>query len=173
VIRHRSRGQALAELAIAAPLVLVLIMGVAQVGVIVYDQVTVDTAAREGARIASEQPNGSQAYSGGAAVAPPYPTCPSSGSTTNPVCNAVWNASGMLNGQSMAVTIQPQSGSSYGDSSCATSGSASGDVEVTVRYNAPIFVPLVGQIFQSSPGVRQVTSSVTTRVEPCSLTQGR
>ena len=169
---HRSRGQALAELAVAAPLLLVLVLGVAQVGVIVYDQVTVDTAAREGARIASEQPNSSQAYVSGSAVSAPYPTCPSSGTSTNPVCNAVWNASGMLNGQSMQVTIAPQPGSSYGDGGCTSTGSASGDVQVTVGYDAPVFVPLLGQIFQSSPGVRHVTSTVTLRVDPCTLTQG-
>lgn len=160
-------------MALVAPLLLVLILGVAQVGVIVYDQVTVDTAAREGARIASEQPNGSQAYSGGVAAASPYPTCPSSGSSTNPVCNAVWNASGLLNGQSMTVGIAPQlpAGSPV---PCAQWPLAAPDgyVKLTVSYDAPVFVPLIGQLFQSSPGVRRVTSVVNARVEPCSLTQG-
>lgn len=167
------------ELAIAAPLLLVLLLGVAQVGVIVYDQVTVDTAAREGARIASEQPNGSQAYAGGSAVASPYPTCPSSGSSSNPVCNAVWNASGWLNGHSMSITVAPQSVPAYDSTAlpaaCASqwpSSVADGYVQVTVGYDSPIFVPLLGQIFQSSPGVRHVSAVVNTRVEPCTLTQG-
>jgi Flp pilus assembly protein TadG len=173
-LRPRSRGQALVELAIAAPLLLSLLLGVAQVAVIVYDQVTVDTAAREGARVGSEQPNGSGAYSGGSPVAAPYPTCPSSGTSTNPVCNAVWNASGLLSGQSMAVSIAPQAASGYSPDCSSYPGAVTdGYVQVTVSYNAPIFVPLLGQLFQSSPGVRQVTAVVSARVEPCTLTQGR
>lgn len=177
--RHRGRGQSLVEAAIAAPLLLLLILGVAQVGIIVYDQVTIDTAAREGARVGSEQPNGSQAYSAGAAASSPYPTCPASGTSTNPVCNAVWNASGYLNGQSMGITIAPQSPGPAAVSLSATCSSQwptavpDGYVNVTVSYNAPVFLPLVGQLFQSSSGVRLVKSVVSARVEPCTLTQGK
>jgi Flp pilus assembly protein TadG len=165
-------------MAVAAPVLLALLMGIAQVGVIVYDQVTVDTAAREAARIGSEQPNGSQAYSNGAPVSSPYPTCPSSGTTTNPVCAAVWNDSGWLNGQSMNVGIQPLPGAPGAtlSQSCQTNwpnSVADGYVQVTVSYDSPIFVPLIGQIFQSSPGVRRVSAVVSARVEPCTLTQGR
>ena len=166
------------ETAVAAPLLLVLILGVVQVGVIVYDQVTVDTAAREGARIASEKPNGSNAYVSGAAAAAPYPTCPSSGTSTNPVCNAVWTASGLLNGQSMAIAIAPQAAGPAAtglSATCQSQWPASvpdGYVQVTVQYNAPVFLPIVGQFFQTGPGVRQVTSAVSARVEPCTLTQG-
>jgi Flp pilus assembly protein TadG len=173
-LRRRSRGQALVELAVVAPLLVTLVVGIAQVGVIMYDQVTIDTAAREGARVGSEQPNGSAAYSSGTAVSSPYPTCPSSGTSTNPVCNAVWNASGLLNGQSMQVTIAPESPGSTTSASCSQWPTAvtDGYVRVTVSYNAPVFLPLVGQFFQTSPGVRQVTSVVSARVDPCSLTQG-
>src|SRR5437588_721139 len=48
--RRRRLGQALVETAIAAPLLVVLLLGGAQVGSIAYDQVSLDTAAREGAR---------------------------------------------------------------------------------------------------------------------------
>jgi Flp pilus assembly protein TadG len=168
------RGQALVEMAIAAPLLLLLVVGVAQVGVIVYDQVTIDTAAREGARVGSEQPNSSQAYSSGTATSPPYATCPASGSSTNPVCNAVWNASGLLTGHSMSVTIAPQQpGANPATCSSSPTAVADGYVQVTVSYQAPVFVPLLGQLFQTGPGVRQVTSVVTARVEPCTLTQGQ
>lgn len=172
--RHtRSRGQALVEMAIAAPLLLVLILVVAQVGVIVYDQVTIDNAAREGARVGSEQPNHSLAYVAGVRVSPPFPSCPSA--STNPVCVAVRNASKLLAGTAPTVTIEPDSaGASPATCSAMPSAVADGYVKVTVMYDAPVFVPLIGQFFQSSdsPGVRHVKSVVSARVEPCSLTQG-
>lgn len=160
------------EIAIAAPLLLVLILGVAQVGVIVYDQVTIDTAAREGARVGSEQPNNSQAYTSGAPVPSPYPTC--TPGSSNPVCMAVTNSSGLLNGTALITTIQPDSaGASPATCSTMPAAVADGYVKVTVEYNAPVFVPLIGQLFQSSAGVRRIKAVVSARVEPCSLTQGQ
>jgi Flp pilus assembly protein TadG len=50
------------ELALVAPILLVLIVGRAQIGSIVYEGVSVATAAQEGARVASEQPINSAAY---------------------------------------------------------------------------------------------------------------
>lgn len=63
--RRRQRGQALAELAIVMPIIMVLLLGTAQVGAILYGQITVDTAAREGARAASYNPDTSGVYSAG------------------------------------------------------------------------------------------------------------
>lgn len=177
--RRRSRGQAMVELAVAAPLLLVLLLGIAQIGVILYDQVTVDTAAREGARIGSEQPNNSQAYANGTPAIPPYPTCPSSGTSTNPVCNAVWNASGLLNGHAMSISVAPQPAGPNALTTllptCASkwpNAVPDGYVQVTVGYDSPIFLPLLGQLFQTGGGVRHVTAVVNARVEPCTLTQG-
>jgi len=45
-------------------------------------------------------------------------------------------------------------------------------VTVTVSYPVPIFVPLLGAIFQTQPGIRQITTSVTYAIEPCTMTQG-
>lgn len=50
---ERDRGQAAVELALALPLVCVVLLGVVQVGVIVRDQLAVQAAAREGARAAA------------------------------------------------------------------------------------------------------------------------
>lgn len=47
------RGQAVVELALAVPLVCLLALGVAQVGLVVRDQLLVHHAAREAARAAS------------------------------------------------------------------------------------------------------------------------
>jgi Flp pilus assembly protein TadG len=52
-VGHPDRGQAVVELAVALPLVFVLLFGVVQVAVVVRDQLLVQHAAREGARAAS------------------------------------------------------------------------------------------------------------------------
>ena len=171
--RPRSRGQAVAELALAAPVLVLLLAGGAQVGAIVYAQVTVDTAAREGARIGSELPNGSAAYSGGVPAGSPLVCSPVS-TPGNPVCKAVWNSSGRLNGQSFTITIQPQTSTSSSSSGSCPAGSVSdGYVQVAVSYDAPVFVPFLDRFFATSPGKHTVTATVSDRVEPCTLTNGQ
>jgi hypothetical protein len=75
-----------------------LLGGAAQVGTIAYGLVTVDTAAREGARVASENPHtGLDPLSSS-----PY-TCRAN--DANPVCVAVRNASGQLDYTRLTITI--------------------------------------------------------------------
>jgi len=50
--------------------------------------------------------------------------------------------------------------------------SDTGFIEVTVAYPSPVFVPFIGAIFQTQPGSRLLTSSVTEAIEPCTLTEG-
>jgi Flp pilus assembly protein TadG len=50
---HRDRGQATVELALCLPMLCVLLLGVAQVAVVVRDQLAVQLAAREAARAAA------------------------------------------------------------------------------------------------------------------------
>jgi Flp pilus assembly protein TadG len=45
-------------------------------------------------------------------------------------------------------------------------------IQVTVTYPSPIFVPFIGAFFQSQPGIRTITTTVTDAIEPCSLTLG-
>jgi len=45
-------------------------------------------------------------------------------------------------------------------------------IQVTVTYPSPIFVPFIGAAFQSQPGFRVISSTVTDSIEPCSLTLG-
>lgn len=54
---RRQQGQASAELALALPLVALLLLAVVQVGLVVRDQVLVVHAAREGARAAAVDPD--------------------------------------------------------------------------------------------------------------------
>src|SRR4029077_738612 len=98
----RRRGQAMVELAILAPLLIILTGGASQVGAIAYSDVTVDTAAREGARIATEAPNSSldfvptlnkTTYTCGGATQDTL--------TENSVCEGVRGASGLISGNSL------------------------------------------------------------------------
>jgi len=43
-------------------------------------------------------------------------------------------------------------------------------VSITVTYPAPIFVPIVGAVFQTAPGTRQISTTVTFAIEPCTMT---
>lgn len=53
VVQQRDRGQAAVEFAIALPLVVMLVFGLVQVVLVVRDQISIELAAREGARAAS------------------------------------------------------------------------------------------------------------------------
>jgi len=99
---HRRRGQALVELALIAPILIVFLLGGSQVGAIAYAQVSLDTAAREGARAGVEAPNSSiKDWNPGGAVPSATHQCTAQdftyGSPTgNPICIAVLNAGGYL-----------------------------------------------------------------------------
>ena len=104
--RVGAAGQAMVELAILAPLLIALTTGATQVGSIAYSDVTVDTAAREGARIASEAPNKSldfvptlnlTSYTCGGATQDAL--------TEASVCEAVRGASGLISGSSLTITV--------------------------------------------------------------------
>src|SRR5437588_12648824 len=92
---HRRRGQALVEMALVAPILIVLLLGGSQVGAIAYAQVSLDTAAREGARAGVEAPNSSLSWDTGGAVPSSTHQCAgtdfATGSSGNPICIAVIN----------------------------------------------------------------------------------
>jgi len=172
-VRVRTRGQALTELAVAAPLLVLLLVGGAQVGAIVYAQVTVDTAAREGARVASEQPFHSGAYLSDGTPASPAVTCSPALTPNNPACKAVWSSSGMLSSTSLQVSVGSGTFISSSAASCPPNTVGDGYVLVTVAYDAPVFVPLVDRFFSTGTGVHTVSTTVRERVEPCTLTSGQ
>jgi hypothetical protein len=87
------RGQALLEVALASPLLIVMLVGGAQFGSLAFGQVTVDTAAREGARTAIENPVsalGGFFSTGG----PTSMTCSGQPSYSNSICQAVLDSPG-------------------------------------------------------------------------------
>jgi hypothetical protein len=57
---------------------------------------------------------------------------------------------------------------------CATAVSDTSYVRVTVSYQAPVFVPLIGRYFENPAGSggRTVQASQRMQVEPCTITQG-
>ena len=84
--RHRTRAQALVEFAVVLPVFLLLLAGILDFGFILYSRMTVISAAREGARVAStmtDQPqnivsavNGQvTSAAGGLSVTVPTPQC--------------------------------------------------------------------------------------------------
>lgn len=109
--RSRDAGQATVELALALPLVAVLLLVIAQVGLVVRDQVLVVHAAREGARAASVQS--------------------SSGAAAAEAERAV----------RAAVPLER-------DRLRVDTSSSGGLVRVTVRYRAPVDLPLIGVFLQ-------------------------
>lgn len=98
-LRRRAlrRGQALVELALLAPLLVLLLLGGAQVGEIAYSQVSLNSAAREGARAGVEAPN--DALSFVTTLGSPYNCTAADFSDPpvgNPICIAILNGRGYL-----------------------------------------------------------------------------
>jgi hypothetical protein len=105
-MRRGRAGQALVEVALITPTLMALVGGAGQVGAVAYGNVTVDTAAREGARVATDYPNraldfvktlGASTYTCG--------QTPSDSSTETSVCDAVRSASGLLPASQMAISL--------------------------------------------------------------------
>jgi Flp pilus assembly protein TadG len=178
---RRSSGQSLVEFALAAPFIIILLLGGAQVGLLVYDYLSIGTAAREGARVGSENPVNSGVFS---APLPQTlsPACTTS--STNPVCVAIFHEAnnssnfGLLD-TSKITTVVSSAAPYQAGQSCPLSGPSSslpndGLITVKVSYPVPIFVPIVGQFFGDSgnAGQRTLTRTVTMRIEPCTVTQG-
>lgn len=167
-----ARGQSLVEFALIAPLLIVLIVGSAQIAAILYGGITVASAAHDAAKVASEQPINSKAYKSTAGVVAigPGASCPADAG--NPVCKALIQSQGLLS--STVATISP--GGTVGTGiSCPTGSVPDGYVTVQVSDDVPIFVPFLNNLLANSPGatVRTIATTVTMRVEPCSMTNQR
>jgi hypothetical protein len=174
--RHRlTRGQALVETALIAPLLIFLIGGAGQFAVLVYSQLQIDTATREGARVASTQPNNSGAFVHASPAAAPT-VCPIGGTTpdpSKPICDAVWSSVGDFpNPHQFTISVAPLS--APGSPSACPSPSFLGDgyLSVSVSYNSAIVVPLMNTLFGTSGGSsRTLTATEVIRVNPCGVTE--
>lgn len=165
-----SRGQSLVEFALIAPILIVLIVGAAQIAAILYAGITVASAAHDGAKVASEQPVNSKAFAAGGAAGAGA-ACPAG--STNPVCQAVAQSKGLLG--TVTTTIAP----STADKTpvCLTNATwvPDGYVTVTVSNDVPIFIPFLNNLLANSSGatVRTISTTVVMRVEPCPMTAGK
>lgn len=185
--RRGPRGQSLTELALVAPVLLALLAGTSQVGLIYYDQVTLDTAVREGARVAADNPASTALFSNGAPVASPTLTCTTASS--NLACKAIYASTqkGIFGGlidtsklQNVTITAGSASAAGYTSASpgtCfggATASANDGTMTVHAEYRAPVFVPLIGSLFADSSAVsyRTLKANVTIRVSPCTVNTG-
>jgi Flp pilus assembly protein TadG len=96
--RRLGRGQALVEMALIAPFLVLLLLGGTQVGQIAYSQVSLDTAAREGGRAGAAAPDAALSWDTNGAIGASH-NCTTADfvqGSGNPVCIAVANGSGFL-----------------------------------------------------------------------------
>ena len=181
VASRRQAGQAMSEFAVAGTVLITLLVGIAQMGVIYYALLSVQSGSREGARVASENPGDTGLFSG--ANSPTSPGSHVCTGTGDPIkaCKAVFNSThsgtsgGLITPANLTVTL---TGSAFPGSTAAkcpgNTGTSDGVISVVVSYNAPIFVPLLGGALSTGGNgtYRTVTSTVQTRVEPCINTNG-
>ena len=159
------------------PLLLICLLGAAELGAILYTSVSVDGAARDGALAASESPINSWAYayspdSGSFGDSSGVTCSTSSPNPTNPVCAAWSQSETSLSSLSMVLSPGGTIGSASG---CPTGALPDGYVTVQASAAVPIFIPFLGDLFadSSSSEVHTDTDTVTMRVEPCNITDGR
>ncbi len=166
MIAHRSHqlgrtpestsGQALVEFALVAPLLFLMLLGIIQLGFMFSGQNGLTNAAREAARYASTLPTPDTFASG---------NCGASGTNAQKVYQrlATINLGQYVAGYRQSNLVQPsplgtcastaQSGTASGVAYCTTAngdGTFALQVRVTVVYDHPLFIPLVGRLFSSS-----------------------
>ena len=178
--RRGRRGQALVEFALTAPVFLLLLMGVVDLGRVIYYYSTIDQAAAEGARVAIRDspllPNNNavltavKTHAVDVVLANPCPNGPIP--TGRPSPNTGWVYITEPNPSSTIETTQPYPMDAPGGqvppkaatASCSAVNPASGHMPLTVTivYN---FVPLTPLISQAAADHILLTVSVTYRTE--------
>ena len=185
VRRHqRDRGQSLVEMGLMLPFLALLVAGIAQFAFLFFASIQVDTAAREGARVAANTPQGV----GSSGKVGPFDSngnitgtvdCASGTYWTDvPACRAIWNNRGEIASFTDATIqgIAPVGGTApCSNVNSAYTGPEDGYVRVTVTYKAPVFVPFINQLLSdsSSQGTRTLSWWTTMRVAPCAITTGK
>jgi Flp pilus assembly protein TadG len=179
-LKGASRGQAVTEFALIAIVLVMLLIGAAQLATIYYALVSVDTAAREGARVASEQPGNTTLFSSpNSPGSPGSHTCTTGAGQPN-ACKAVFNSTrkslgGIINANNMDATLTGSTYPSVTATTCPQTGTGTSDglVTVAVSYDAPIFLPIIGPMLSTNgTNHHTVKASVQIRVEPCINTNG-
>ncbi len=179
--RRWNRSQALAELAVLTPLLLLMLLGVAQIGVLFYSASIASSVARNAALAATTTPVASGAFTQAGGTA--WTSCLESPSG-NPACISASSSMGpydMSAFTSITVYGSSATGGSLGSPTlCPSSrepgydGSGSGNAYVTVHVtlDAPIFIPLFGTLFvNAAHSTHALAASAIARVAPCSITE--
>jgi Flp pilus assembly protein TadG len=137
------RGQALVELAIILPVILLLLLGALDFGRVYYAQITITNAAKEGVLVASR---------GGTFV-----TNAACSATNTVMCAVLTEAKGGFVGVDQAKVIQNPSGNVVCPSNAAVG------TTVSVSVNAPfrLITPFIGVIF----GGQDMTLGATAHAE--------
>jgi Flp pilus assembly protein TadG len=158
--RHRSRrpptrGQALVELALIAPMLVILLLGAIDLGRVWYGQITVENAAREGAMEASINPD---SYAAGQ---------PCDVDDNRVVCRVINEADGS------GVTVEPADIALACDVACVPGSAASpNSVLVTVEGDFSLLTPLMA-VFTGSQDVTLLgTATATIAMPPTNLGAG-
>jgi Flp pilus assembly protein TadG len=156
---RNNRGVAALEFAIVAPVVLLLLGGVIENGIILFTQSLLDNAARDAGRLIQT----GQVQQGGGVSA-----------FTTQLCNDV---SGMIPCGSLQYYVQSggtfsslnvtvtNSGGTMANSGSFDAGNPGDDVAVQVAYNRPYLIPLVGK-YMAVNGSTLLVSTVIFQNEP-------
>jgi Flp pilus assembly protein TadG len=164
--RKGGKGQAMVEFALIAPAGFLLLLSILVVGIVVTNYIQLANAARDGARIA--------AICGSSTTA----QMPDNSGTCTPVAVATYITShlvalpaGSVQPQIYFCTLgQVQSGSCTTSANlCSTLASSAQTsfcqcqhgslLEVTMSYAQPLYIPLVGNFFQTSPNNTRLLSA--------------
>jgi Flp pilus assembly protein TadG len=141
--RRRTRGQSLAEFALVFPVLMLIIGGTIQFGIIFWGQNTLTQIARDTGRWAATQ--GVDA-----------PSCPTTANVT-PTANSIALASSLI-GYRTAADLTVTVGMT-GDPCPVTNNTQVAYVTITLSHQVPIFFPFV-------PGNGNLTTSAQFRMEP-------
>jgi Flp pilus assembly protein TadG len=163
----RGKGQAMVEFALIAPAGFLLLLSILVVGILVTNYIQLANAARDGARVA--------AICGSSASA----TMPDSSGACTPSNVAAYITSHLVALPAGSVTPQiyfctnaeVQSGTCAVSSNLLSSSTFAqcqlGSIfEVDMYYDQPLYLPLVGNFFQTSPNnTRRLTASAEATCE--------
>lgn len=143
--RHRStQGQSLVELAIVLPVLLLLLMGILQLGFLLFTQVGLTNAAREAARNAASIPVATTGQASAAATT--YFS-----RLTNASTGFLTRNVGGYNPSRLVVSGSPQTSVCYYSITDA-SGAPAVMARVEIEYSHPLFIPLIAPILDGFDG---------------------
>jgi Flp pilus assembly protein TadG len=174
--RARAEGQALVEFALIFPVLILILAAILQFGLIFSSQIGITNSVREAARFASVQPVVTN--TGAASVGKVVLASLEGGTPTDPACGSNGSLAGTVHPFFCAGTdTQPGLGPTAArvtyctrQNDPPTDPNYSVFVTVSVTYNHPIILPIVGNIIDaidggSTPGSFQLSASEQMRVE--------